>query len=156
MSAWSKVKEAEVVLAGVEALLPKTMTAVAHMAGGWTICTWTSAQNRNFWSFSSFKVSWRRRREPVSTCVRTCSNVQFGALQKIMQKSYELIKCVPIIWCYQIRILGSYDSLVRYPCFLNEWIFHYIPLPRLYSPRRGWNLQKISGRIGLLKLPRDV
>ena len=36
------------------------------------------------------------------------------------------------------------------------WIYFYIPLPRLYSPRRGWNLQTISGRIGLLKLPRDV
>ena len=32
----------------------------------------------------------------------------------------------------------------------------YIPLSRLYSPRSGWNLKKISGRIGLLELPRDM
>ena len=32
----------------------------------------------------------------------------------------------------------------------------YIPLPRLYSPRSGWNLLNISGHIGLLELPRDI
>ena len=39
---------------------------------------------------------------------------------------------------------------------LESQICRYIPLPRLYSPRRGWNLQNIPGHIGLLKLPRDV
>ena len=36
------------------------------------------------------------------------------------------------------------------------YICTHIPLPRLYSPRSGWTLQKISGHIGLLKLPRDI
>ena len=56
----------------------------------------------------------------------------------------------------------TYFAVQKYDCQLKKsgWrkreICRNIRLPRLYSPRSGWNLQKISGHIGLLKLPRDI
>ena len=60
---------------------------------------------------------------------------------------------VSILFCIKIliNIQECHNLKTAIACF-----YHNIPLPRLYSPRSGWNLQKISGHIGLLELPRDI